>query len=96
MVYSRGTSWYPEIMATEDNISERHVKIDAELGGLLSANASISHSPSDAQRWNEFGAPKPGTVVKVATESDVVATVCGLISSDLLGSWYKYYTENQS
>ena len=47
------------------------------LGPLLSKGASIntSHLSSVAPRWSEFHAPRPGTVVNVATEKDVLTTV---------------------
>lgn len=49
---------------------------DARLRVLLSPGASITHNASVAPRWSEFGAPNPGTVVNVATEHDVLVTVC--------------------
>ncbi|KAI1103459.1 FAD-binding domain-containing protein [Jackrogersella minutella] len=49
--------------------------IQSDLGGLLSPGASISHNVSVAPRWSEFHAPQPGTIVTVATEADVEATV---------------------
>ncbi|TVY53189.1 FAD-linked oxidoreductase azaG [Lachnellula cervina] len=55
--------------------SRQPVDIDSGLGPLLSKNASISHSSSAAPRWSDFEAPKPGTVVNVFTENDVVETV---------------------
>ena len=55
---------------------------DAGLRVLLSPGATITHDPSIAPRWSEFGAPTPGTVVNVATENDVLVTVC-LIQNQL-------------
>ena len=46
------------------------------LRPLLSKNASISHNASTVLRWSEFGAPSPKVIVNVATEHDVLATVC--------------------
>ncbi|KAI0130886.1 FAD-binding domain-containing protein [Daldinia grandis] len=49
--------------------------IDDDLKGLLSSGATISHDASITPRWSEFHAPQPGTIVSVATEADVEATV---------------------
>lgn len=49
--------------------------IDALLKPLLSSGASIVHTTSAIPRWSNFSAPAPGTVVNVATEADVAATV---------------------
>ena len=48
------------------------------LRSLLSRNASISHNASTVPRWSDFDAPKPRTIVNVATEHDVLVTVCCL------------------
>ncbi|KAL9121092.1 MAG: hypothetical protein Q9187_002353 [Circinaria calcarea] len=60
--------------------------IDAVLGSLgplLSKNASIVHSTSEAPRWSDFDAPTPGTVVNVATERDVLITVQYCIAKNI-------------
>ncbi|KAI8960488.1 FAD-binding domain-containing protein [Daldinia sp. FL1419] len=49
--------------------------IDDDLKNVLSSGATISHDVSTALRWSEFHAPQPGTIVSVATEADVQATV---------------------
>lgn len=51
-------------------------QIDSLLGLKLSKQASIVHSSSAAPRWSDFKAPDPGTVINVATENDVLLTVC--------------------
>lgn len=53
-----------------------HDEITAELGPLLSANASIIDNTAKVPRWSEFSEPKPGIVVNVATEHDVAVTAC--------------------
>ncbi|KAI0883032.1 FAD-binding domain-containing protein [Annulohypoxylon maeteangense] len=57
--------------------------IDSELQAKLSTGASISHDASVAPRWSEYGAPHPGTVVSVATEADVQATVQYLVKKNI-------------
>ena len=41
----------------------------------LSPGASVIFTTAGAPRWNDFGAPRPGIVVNVATERDVQVTV---------------------
>lgn len=48
---------------------------DDGLRAILSRDASISHNVSSAPRWSEYHAPRPGTIVNVATEHDVQAVV---------------------
>ncbi|KAI1206796.1 FAD-binding domain-containing protein [Annulohypoxylon truncatum] len=57
--------------------------IDSDLIGKLSTGASISHNASVFPRWSEFGAPHPGTIVSVATEADVQATVQYCVSKNI-------------
>ena len=52
--------------------------INQELGPLLSKGATITHSANVAPRWSEYRAPQPGTVVSVASELDVLVTVCAV------------------
>jgi hypothetical protein len=49
---------------------------DQGLKAKLSPNATIVHNTTEAPRWSDFHAPVPGTVINVATEKDVQATVC--------------------
>lgn len=52
-------------------------QIDLHLRPLLSPKATIVHNASAAPRWSDFNhQPRPGTVVNVATEHDVLLTVC--------------------
>jgi hypothetical protein len=44
------------------------------LQPFLSPNASIAYSA--VPRWSDYPAPHPGAVVNVATEEDVLVTVC--------------------
>ena len=48
---------------------------DDDLRLVLSPEARISHQLSAAPRWSEYYAPRPGTIIDVATESDVQAVV---------------------
>ncbi|OTA68112.1 FAD-binding domain-containing protein [Hypoxylon sp. EC38] len=56
-------------------ISTAVCSTDSDLKSRLSAGATISHDASTAPRWSEYHAPQPGTIVTVATEGDVEATV---------------------
>ena len=47
---------------------------DDDLRSLLSRQATVVRDES-VQRWSDYGAPRPGIVVNVATEEDVVSTV---------------------
>ncbi|OTB08086.1 hypothetical protein M426DRAFT_71296 [Hypoxylon sp. CI-4A] len=49
--------------------------VASDLEKLLSSGATVSTDASTAERWSEFNAPDPGTVVNVATEEDVQITV---------------------
>ncbi|KAI4116633.1 MAG: hypothetical protein LQ338_007677 [Usnochroma carphineum] len=44
---------------------------DDNLRQVLSPNATVSHQLSSAPQWSEYHAPRPGTIVDVATERDV-------------------------
>ena len=50
-------------------------QIDENLGPKLSENASIVHTTTEIPRWSDFDAPRPGSVVNVASEHDVLLTV---------------------
>ncbi|OTA80665.1 hypothetical protein M434DRAFT_401658 [Hypoxylon sp. CO27-5] len=56
-------------------------RLRAELSPQLSSNNLISTTAPS--RWSNFEAPKPGAVVNVATESDVVATVKYCTAQDI-------------
>ena len=60
---------------TESRASCHGLCINQRLGPKLSNGASIVHNTPTAPRWSEFHAPRPGTVVNVATEEDVLTTV---------------------
>ena len=49
--------------------------IDRELGPKLSKGASIVHPTVAVQRWSDYDALDPGSVVNVATPRDVLLTV---------------------
>lgn len=70
---------------SNDNSSNSDGKspIDQELGPKLSSKASIVHYTSAAPRWSEYYPPKPGTIVNVAHENDVVETVRYCIENNL-------------
>ena len=53
----------------------RYCSIDQYLGPKLSSGASITHPNSAIPRWSDFDPLRPGTVVNVATEQDVLVTV---------------------
>ena len=57
--------------------------IDQRLGPLLSRGASISHDTSTVARWSDFDAPRPGAIVNVATEKDVLTTVRTTLTIDV-------------
>ncbi len=50
-------------------------EIDRYLGPRLSKQVSIAHTSAAVERWSDFDAPDPGTVVNVASENDVLLTV---------------------
>lgn len=61
--------------AAYNSTGGKQYQIDRLLGPELSKQASIVHYSSAAPRWSDFKAPDPGTVVNVATETDVLLTV---------------------
>ncbi len=65
-------------VATTATACDQSCQIDKQLGKQLSSGASIVHTSANDPRWSELDAPNPSTVVNVATEQDVAATVCSL------------------
>lgn len=60
------------VVATRD-CSSLVQRVQTDLSPELSRKNLISTTAP--ARWSDFGAPNPGVVVNVASESDVVATV---------------------
>ena len=52
-----------------------YCQIDQVLGPKLSSSASIAHPRTAIARWSDYDPLRPGTVVNVATEKDVLLTV---------------------
>ena len=65
---------FPSSMANSS--CDPQCQIDKVLGPKLSAQASIVHTTLAVPRWSDFDAPNPGSVVNVASEHDVLLTVC--------------------
>ncbi len=52
-----------------------HARAMDELVKLLSPGATVSSAANTPPRFSDYNAPKPGTIVNVATEEDVRVTV---------------------
>ena len=74
----------PLFLAAETPLSKedsRVSKIAKELRPRLSSKASITHNPAAVERFSDYHAPKPGTIVNVASENDVVETVRNAVTN---------------